>query len=159
MLHCNFDFILLNMLNCGTPTGNWFSLSLSLTLCCCMCMYCAYKLFMLWVLLVSISLREYLVLLYCLLASYLADSTFLPISTLRRRHSKFVAISLSPCCLPAVPQQSSALASTLLSRTGVVYRYLVSSLVCNIIFGRNLAATCYYFFAVLFNNLFQFICS
>lgn len=76
MLHCNFDFILL-MLNCGTPTGNLFSYSLSLTLCCCMCMYCAYKLFMLWVLLVSISLREYLVPLYCLLASYLTVSFYL----------------------------------------------------------------------------------
>ena len=76
MLHCNFDFILL-ILNCGTPTGNLFSYSLSLTLCCCMCMYCAYKLFMLWVLLVSISLREYLVPLYCLLASYLTVPFYL----------------------------------------------------------------------------------
>jgi len=101
MLHCNFDFILL-MLNCGTPTGNLFSYSLSLTLCCCMCMYCAYKLFMLWVLL-GFDFFTWVFGPSLLSASILPDSTFLPISTLRRRHSKFVAISLSPCCLPAVP--------------------------------------------------------
>jgi len=72
VLHCNFDFMLL-VLHCGMPTGNLYSLHLSfnLTFCCCMCTYCAYKLFMLWVLLVSISLYEYLVPLYCLLSSYL----------------------------------------------------------------------------------------
>ena len=77
VLYCNFDFILL-MLNCGTliPAIGFF-LSLSLTFGCCMCTYCAYKLFMLWVLLVSISLREYLVLLYCLLASYLTVPFYL----------------------------------------------------------------------------------
>jgi len=131
VLHCNFDFILL-MLNCGTPTGNLFSYSLSLTLCCCMCMYCAYKLFMLWVLLVSISLREYLVPLYCLLASYLTVSFYLSPHYVGVTLSSLLLVFLLAAFLQCL---SKAQPSTLLSRTGVVYRYLVSSLVCNIIFG------------------------
>ena len=78
-IYCNFDFILL-MLNCSTPTGNLYSLhlSLNLTLCCRMCTtYCAYMLFMLLVLLCLISLYEYLVPLYCLLASYLTVPFYL----------------------------------------------------------------------------------
>ena len=130
VLHCNFDFILL-MLNCGTPTGNLFSLSVSLTFDCCMCTYCAYKLFMLWVFLVSISLREYLVPLYCLLAFYLTVSFYLSPHYVGVTLSSLLLVFLLAAFLQCL---SKAQPSTLLSRTGVVHRYLVSSLVCNIIF-------------------------
>ena len=102
------------------------------TLCCCMCMYCAYKLFMLWVLLVSISLREYLVPLYCLLASYLTVSFYLSPHYVGVTLSSLLLVFLLAAFLQCL---SKAQPSTLLSRTGVVHRYLVSSLVCNIIFG------------------------